>query len=176
MSVSAAVSIPNVDRHSENNSSKLNSTEMHQSHSPLSNQIVIPSAVNNNKRHLKSMQPLTPSSNSSTTSQSFSPPSQSHLHHSNNLQLNAVIQTSDDAAVSKHSAAALNYFHDEYLRYFISGPSRRAPLINRGYYTRVKAIQQIINEFVEKHHLAEKKCQIISLGKFGSLKSQTFVL
>ena len=41
--------------------------------------------------------------------------------------------TASDALVSKHAAARLGYFKDDYVEYFCSGSSvRRPPIINRG--------------------------------------------
>ena len=44
--------------------------------------------------------------------------------------------TNDSSIVSKRSMARLGYFHDPYLQPFVAKPSRRSPLINRGYYIR----------------------------------------
>lgn len=39
--------------------------------------------------------------------------------------------TNDSSVVSKVSAAAQGYFHDDFLKHFVCKVSRRAPLINR---------------------------------------------
>lgn len=39
--------------------------------------------------------------------------------------------TNDSSVVSKVSAAAQGYFHDEFLKHFVCKVTRRAPLINR---------------------------------------------
>lgn len=44
--------------------------------------------------------------------------------------------TNDDAQVSKLSCVRAGYFKDEYLHHFVRKPSRRSPMINRGYYSR----------------------------------------
>ena len=72
----------------------------------------------------------------------------------------AVGKTSDDAIISKSSAANFGYFNDEYLRHFVSKTARRSALINRGYYIRVKVIRQELIAFIK----ASKACQIISVG------------
>jgi len=75
---------------------------------------------------------------------------------------NTVMGTSDDAAVSKLSATSLGYYQDDFLKYFVSGESRRAPLINRGYYARVAAVRQILKDFLTG--AGNPKKQIVSLG------------
>ncbi|KAJ2847998.1 carboxy methyl transferase for protein phosphatase 2A [Coemansia brasiliensis] len=74
----------------------------------------------------------------------------------------AVVQgTSNDAAVSRESAARLGYINDPFIRYFVKRPQRRAPLINRGTHSRFDGMQRIIRQFVRK---SSSKCQIVSLG------------
>ncbi|ROL55070.1 tRNA wybutosine-synthesizing protein 4 [Anabarilius grahami] len=81
----------------------------------------------------------------------------------------AVQGTNDSSVVSKVSAAAQGYFHDDFLKHFVCKVSRRAPLINRGYYVRWKAVDHCMNQFLH----ATKSCsrrQILSLGAgFDSL-------
>ena len=65
----------------------------------------------------------------------------------------SLCQTSDDAAISKLSAVSLGYFRDDFLSYFLPDTpahrARRAPIINRGYWARVKAITQCTQEFMD---------------------------
>ncbi|KAL8447621.1 hypothetical protein Emag_004231 [Eimeria magna] len=69
-----------------------------------------------------------------------------------------VKKTSFDAASSKLSASLLGYFPDEFLKHFVTQPTRMQPLINRGYYSRVEAIRRLIVTFLEDaQRLAEKK-------------------
>lgn len=75
----------------------------------------------------------------------------------------AVIGTSDDAAISKLSATEKGYFEDPFLHYFVPQPSRRPPLINRGYYARVAAIRAIVREWLSLAPTTKKR-QIVSLG------------
>ncbi|KAF4109123.1 tRNA wybutosine-synthesizing protein 4 [Onychostoma macrolepis] len=81
----------------------------------------------------------------------------------------AVQGTNDSSVVSKVSAAAQGYFHDDFLKHFVCKVSRRAPLINRGYYVRWKAVDHCVKWFFH----ATKSCsrrQILSLGAgFDSL-------
>jgi tRNA wybutosine-synthesizing protein 4 len=72
----------------------------------------------------------------------------------------AVQATADDALVSKHSAAALGYFEDNFLRHFVKKPSRRAPLINRGYFARCAAFDHLISTFARENPHG----QVVSLG------------
>lgn len=74
-----------------------------------------------------------------------------------------VQNTASDAAVSKHSLSIKNYFHDPFIHFFCpESVSLRSPVINRGYYARVKAFEMIIVDFHRKFHTHET--QIVSLG------------
>ncbi|ESS31077.1 leucine carboxyl methyltransferase [Toxoplasma gondii VEG] len=61
----------------------------------------------------------------------------------------ALQATTDDAASSKLSAVLLNYYRDDSLPFFVKKRTRRAPLINRGYFSRVAAIRQLLAIFVD---------------------------
>lgn len=76
---------------------------------------------------------------------------------------NAVEGTSDDAAISKLSAATLGYFDDKFMTYFVGRKKfiRRSPIINRGYFARVAARDEVVTQFLD---LCNKNCQILSLG------------
>ena len=76
--------------------------------------------------------------------------------------------TADDAALSKASSANLGYYEDDFIlallgRDEVSGKKapRRSPLINRGYYSRVAAMDTVIDRF-EKFFGEDR--QIVSLG------------
>ncbi|KAG5955287.1 hypothetical protein E4U57_003581 [Claviceps arundinis] len=75
-----------------------------------------------------------------------------------------VMATNSSSIVSKRSVENL-YHPDEphYFRYFVKKYQRRAPLINRGYWLRLKAIDTIIRRFLTKHREAEKRL-IVNLG------------
>ncbi|CAI5670702.1 tRNA wybutosine-synthesizing protein 4 isoform X1 [Oreochromis niloticus] len=81
----------------------------------------------------------------------------------------AVQGTNDSSVVSKVSAAAQGYFKDAFLQHFVCKVARRAPLINRGYYVRWKAVDHCVRKFLQ----ITEKCperQILSLGAgFDSL-------
>lgn len=76
----------------------------------------------------------------------------------------AVERTSDDAAISKLSAATLGYYTDEFMPFFVKGGTRRSPLINRGYFARVSAVRELVTEFCTKVHGLGSQAQIVSLG------------
>ncbi|XP_018427316.1 PREDICTED: tRNA wybutosine-synthesizing protein 4 [Nanorana parkeri] len=74
-----------------------------------------------------------------------------------------VQNTNDFSTVSKVSAAAMGYFHDEFQKYFVGRTSRRSPLIHRGYCVRSQAVNHCIREFLQD----TKDCahrQVLSLG------------
>ena len=73
------------------------------------------------------------------------------------------------------SAVDLGYFEDPFVRFFVSKPHRRAPLINRGYYSRVACFDTLIKQFVgcassasssslDERASVEVSTQIVSLG------------
>nr|POE71959.1 trna wybutosine-synthesizing protein 4 [Quercus suber] len=74
-----------------------------------------------------------------------------------------IMDTNNSSIVSKRSVEKLYYSRDpEYFRYFVSKFKRRSPLINRGYWLRMKAIEHTVTRF-----LAEKTAKrkvIINLG------------
>ena len=74
-----------------------------------------------------------------------------------------VQETNDHSILSKASVAQHGYFNDPYLKLFCSRIARRAPLIHRGYYIRVKAIDHILHSFLD--HCGCRPSQIISIGK-----------
>ena len=70
----------------------------------------------------------------------------------------AVQTTADEATISKISSAALGYYNDPYLAHLVRGfhKTRRAPLINRGYYTRVAGVRHALHAFIEGNTTSEK--------------------
>lgn len=75
----------------------------------------------------------------------------------------AIIGTNDYSIVSKRSVEKL-YHHDEpeFLRPFIGKFKRRAPLINRGYWLRMRAIEHVVKIFLDEPSTKSKN--IINLG------------
>nr|XP_033790156.1 tRNA wybutosine-synthesizing protein 4 isoform X2 [Geotrypetes seraphini] len=85
------------------------------------------------------------------------------------LRREAVQGTNDSSIVSKCSMESLGYFKDEFLQYFVAKKSRRAPLINWGYFIRAKAVDHCIRQFILQTQNHNKR-QIVSLGAgFDSL-------
>ena len=72
-----------------------------------------------------------------------------------------VARTNDESVVSKRSAARAGYFDDRFLAHFVRKPSKRAALINRGYYIRREAVMLAVRHFLARHG---RECQIVSLG------------
>jgi tRNA wybutosine-synthesizing protein 4 len=75
----------------------------------------------------------------------------------------AIIGTNDYSIVSKRSVEKIYYPHEpQFLRPFVGKFKRRAPLINRGYWLRMKAIEHVIKTFLDEP--AAKSKVIINLG------------
>ena len=75
----------------------------------------------------------------------------------------SIIGTNDYSIVSKRSVESL-YYKDEpqFLSTFVPKLRRRAPLINRGYWLRVQAIEQIVRHFIT--HNTTKRKVVVNLG------------
>lgn len=69
--------------------------------------------------------------------------------------------TNDDASECKRGAVQLGYWQDKYISHFIRPTDRRTPEIHRGYYARVKGIENFIYQFLKK---AGENAQIVNLG------------
>ncbi|GLE02354.1 hypothetical protein PINS_up011192 [Pythium insidiosum] len=75
----------------------------------------------------------------------------------------AVMATASDASLCKLSAASLGYFEDPFVQFFVKSPSRRMPIINRGYYARVTAMERVVLRFLDAHTNAAG-AQVVVLG------------
>ena len=68
--------------------------------------------------------------------------------------------TGGDAAISKVSCATKGYVEDPFIHLFVE-PSRRktrrAPLINRGYYARTKCVDQIVHSFLQQQQQQQRQ-------------------
>ncbi|GMF32734.1 unnamed protein product [Phytophthora fragariaefolia] len=73
----------------------------------------------------------------------------------------AVRGTASDASLCKLSAARLGYYADPFVQFFVKTPSRRMPIINRGYYARVAAVEALVRRFLGA---AQPKKQLVVLG------------
>ncbi|KAI9744955.1 MAG: tRNA methyltransferase ppm2 [Claussenomyces sp. TS43310] len=74
----------------------------------------------------------------------------------------SIMGTNNSSIISKRSVERL-YSPNEphFYRYFVKKPHRRAPLINRGYWLRMKAVDHVVHHFLNE--VSEKKI-IINLG------------
>ncbi|KAF7269664.1 leucine carboxyl methyltransferase 1 isoform X1 [Rhynchophorus ferrugineus] len=72
-----------------------------------------------------------------------------------------VMATNDDASECKKGAVQLGYWNDNYISYFVRNIDRRAPEINRGYFARVKGVDNFIQKFISR---AGSNAQVINFG------------
>jgi hypothetical protein len=79
-----------------------------------------------------------------------------------NGQDRAVMLTSNDALITKVHAESLGYFKDPFVAEFLDRKKKMMPIINRGTWTRVYAVRQIIERFLSLN--SERKVNILSLG------------
>jgi tRNA wybutosine-synthesizing protein 4 len=74
-----------------------------------------------------------------------------------------VMDTNKSSIVSKRSVEKLYYADQaEFFRYFVSKYKRRSPLINRGYWLRMKAIEHAVARFLAA--ATTKRKIVINLG------------
>ena len=79
-----------------------------------------------------------------------------------NTSSNHVMQTNNSSIVSKRSVERLYLPQPHFYRYFVRKPQRRSPTINRGYWLRMRAIDWVIRQFLEKP--SDQRKVIINLG------------
>ncbi|KFY13852.1 hypothetical protein V492_03016 [Pseudogymnoascus sp. VKM F-4246] len=78
-------------------------------------------------------------------------------------QDDSIMGTNNSSIVSKRSVERLYYPNEpHFFRYFVKKPQRRAPLINRGYWLRMKAIDHVVSQFLKE--TTEKKKIVVNLG------------
>lgn len=71
--------------------------------------------------------------------------------------------TNNSSIVSKRSVEKLYYDgQPEYFRYFVNKFKRRSPLINRGYWLRMKAIEYAVSRFLSER--TAKRKVVVNLG------------
>ncbi|EXJ63507.1 uncharacterized protein A1O5_11556 [Cladophialophora psammophila CBS 110553] len=73
-----------------------------------------------------------------------------------------VMGTNNSSIVSKRSVEKLYLPQPHFYRYFVRKPTRRSPTINRGYWLRMRAIDWVIRQFLEKP--SDLKKVVINLG------------
>lgn len=74
----------------------------------------------------------------------------------------SVMDTNNSSIVSKRSVERLYYQEPHFYRHFVKKPQTRAPLINRGYWLRMHAVEQVIKQFLDEP--SEKKKIVLNLG------------
>lgn len=74
-----------------------------------------------------------------------------------------IMDTNNSSIVSKRSVEKLYYGGEaEYFRYFVSKFKRRSPLINRGYWLRMKSIEHAVSRFLAEQ--TPKRKIVVNLG------------
>lgn len=78
----------------------------------------------------------------------------------------AVQATNDDAAASKLSCVNKGYMKDDYVHFFVRRTTKRAPIINRGYYARWSVLRKLLHQFLGAGNGSndQNRKQILSLG------------
>jgi hypothetical protein len=77
------------------------------------------------------------------------------------------LQTNNSSVVSKRSVERLYSKENDsqFFRYFVKKPQRRSPIINRGYWLRMQAVNFIVNSFIHKEqHSVPKKKVVVNFG------------
>ena len=74
----------------------------------------------------------------------------------------SIMGTNNSSIVSKRSVERTYYPEPHFFRHFVKKPQRRAPLINRGYWLRMKAIDVVLTKFLNEH--SPKKRVVLNLG------------
>ncbi|KAL4872661.1 hypothetical protein BDV12DRAFT_193383 [Aspergillus spectabilis] len=75
---------------------------------------------------------------------------------------NSVMETNNSSIVCKRSVEMLYYPEPHVLRYFVKKPQRRAPLINRVYWLRMRAMEETVRRFMREP--SDKPKFILNLG------------
>ncbi|KAF4982543.1 hypothetical protein FZEAL_1853 [Fusarium zealandicum] len=86
-----------------------------------------------------------------------------------------IMGTNSSSIVSKRSVERLYYPNElHFFRYFVGKFQRRAPLINRGYWLRLRAIDVIVRQFITAQKPGRKKV-VINLGCGSSCEDTVFL-
>ncbi|EGE81694.1 leucine carboxyl methyltransferase 2 [Blastomyces dermatitidis ATCC 18188] len=73
-----------------------------------------------------------------------------------------VMETNSASTVSKRSVERLYYPEPHFFRHFVKKPLRRSPLVNRGYWLRMRAVETSVRRFLEEP--SEHQKAIVNLG------------
>jgi tRNA wybutosine-synthesizing protein 4 len=91
------------------------------------------------------------------------PPPVPKVDHAKQNRDGLVMDTNKSSIVSKRSVEKLYYADQpEFFRYFVSKFKRRSPLINRGYWLRMKAIEHAVARFLTER--TTKRKIVVNLG------------
>ena len=72
-------------------------------------------------------------------------------------------KTNNSCIVSKRSVEKIYHGEDQgFLRHFVGKFQRRSPLINRGYWLRMRAVVQAVQNFLLDHR--DKSALVVNLG------------
>jgi len=78
---------------------------------------------------------------------------------------NGIMATNDSANLAKRCCVQLNYWEDPFIECLSRGHGdRKPPEINRGYYARVSALTQLINQLISVIDKTGSPFQIVNLG------------
>lgn len=87
----------------------------------------------------------------------------SHKKQANAAENDAnIMATNDSSIVSKRAAELLYLPEPHFIRHFVKKKKPRSPLISRGYWLRMKAIEIVVREFIAERGTACK--MIVNLG------------
>ncbi|KAK4100966.1 LCM-domain-containing protein [Parathielavia hyrcaniae] len=76
-----------------------------------------------------------------------------------------VMATNNSSIVSKRSVEKLYYANEpHFFRYFVKKFQRRAPLINRGYWLRLRAIDVLVRDFLRGARVRGKRGVVVNMG------------
>lgn len=84
------------------------------------------------------------------------------LEPTNNDRDDQIMNTNNSSIVSKRSVEKSYYPGEEYFRPFVRKYQRRSPIINRGYWLRMKAIDHTVHEFLKE--TGPKQKLVVNLG------------
>ncbi|OJD14321.1 hypothetical protein AJ78_05316 [Emergomyces pasteurianus Ep9510] len=73
-----------------------------------------------------------------------------------------VMETNSASIVSKRSVERIYYPEPHFFRHFVKKPQRRSPLINRGYWLRMRAVENAVRKFFEEP--SEYQKLIVNIG------------
>lgn len=77
-----------------------------------------------------------------------------------------VLETNSSSIVSKSSVERL-YFAGKrkpFYRHFVKKPARRSPIVNRGYWARIYALEKTVRTFLTQPSRNDRKKVVVNLG------------